>query len=215
MKTTFLFALLCAACAATIDAPPADLNSAAVVEASMQQDGSEASAWSEEQAAAYAQFTQPSDQHRELAALEGEWQATMLIWMAPGADPVEGRFSSTIQMILGGRYMIENVVGTAADQAFEGHMSMAYNNATHEYFSTWYDTLGTGWSISNGTRASDGALHMNGLVQDFMNPIGRPFRSVMHPAPDHNSFRVEVFSGQPDGTEFKNMELLYQRQLNR
>lgn len=213
MKITILVALLCGACAVSGDAPA--LDSANAIEASLQQNDAGTQALSDEQAAAYELFVEPGDQHRELAALEGHWEAKMLIWMAPGTQPVEERFASRIQMILGGRYMIEDVVGSVMGQEFEGHMSMAYNNATKEYFSTWYDTMGTGWSVSSGLRASDGALHMTGLVQDFMNPKGRPYRSVMHPAPDHNSFRVEVFSGQPDGSEFKNMELLYQRQLNR
>ena len=215
MKPTLLFALFCGACSATGDTASTTPVEVRVIEAALLQDDSGTQTLTPEQAAAYANFVEPGDQHRELAALAGHWEAKMLIWMEPGTVPLEERFSSHIQMILGGRYMVEDVVGSVMGQEFEGHMSMAYNNATKEYFSTWYDTLGTGWSVSTGTRTSDGALHMTGLVQDFMSPNGRPYRSVMHPAEDHNSFRVEVFSGQPDGSEFKNMELLYQRQLNR
>ncbi len=99
---------------------------------------------------AYSKAAQPGEQHKRLAVMAGKWKVTGKSWMGPGGAT---EFNSTTEasMMMGGRYLNETHKGSFMGQPFEGRGVEGYDNGAHEYFTTWFDNMGTGVMILRGT----------------------------------------------------------------
>lgn len=57
-----------------------------------------------------------------------------------------------------------------------------------------------------GPRRNKGGLEMSGMMQDAVNPDGRPYRMSSHPTNDKGEVVMDMYDTLPDGTEWKVME---------
>ena len=119
--------------------------------------------------AAYEKAMTPGEHHAKLALLEGNWAMTVTVWMQPGAEPTVSSATSTSKMVMGGRYMLDTVEGTAMGMPFTGMGWTGYDNVDQQYESTWIDNLGTGIYTYHGQWDDE----VNGIVMhgSYADPV--------------------------------------------
>lgn len=159
--------------------------------------------------AAMTEYMTPGAPHEELANHAGAWNVRTKMFMTPDAEAVEMDATADSEMILGGRYLLENFKGTMMGEPFEGMLIIGYNNLTEEYFSMWMDTWGTAVHQTQGARSENGTLVMTGRMHDVLTPEGRGWRHVIQP--DGSNYVVKLYDTLPDGTEWLVMDMTYSR----
>ena len=98
---------------------------------------------------AWMKAAAPGEVHAMLAGRVGNWTMKTRTWMQPGQPPVESEGRTRVEMILGGRYLMEWVEGEAWGMPFEGLSIMGCDNTTGVITNVWYDNLGTMTSVSS------------------------------------------------------------------
>lgn len=160
--------------------------------------------------AAMALAATPSEAHAEMARDVGHYRVEGLSWMAPGADPLPMEATANLELILGGRYLMQSFASDFMGMPYEGVLLMGHDNLSEEYWSLWIDNMSTGYSISSGTLNDEGNVEYSGVMRDIYTPSGRPSRTVMEHHED-GSFTIRMFDSVPGGGEFKVMEMTYSR----
>jgi hypothetical protein len=153
----------------------------------------------------------PGRAHKEFAQSAGEWKTVAKTWSHtdPDAAPETSEGNSNIEMIMGGRYMIEKYSGEMPGMGpFEGMGIMAFNNVTSEFEHIWLDSMSTGVMYSSGTE-TDGVITLTGEFADPMSGEMVQCRSVSTKVSDNERF-FEMFCTM-EGTEIKMMEITYTR----
>ncbi len=113
-------------------------------------------------------------------------------------------------MIMGGRYLQQQVKAEMMGMPFEGMGLWGYDNIKKEHISTWVDSMSTGIMVSRGTDDADGKVFtFNGEYLDASGKT-RKNKEVLR-IQDANKFLAEMYEVGPDGKEFKNMEMVYTR----
>lgn len=157
---------------------------------------------------AWTDFMTPGEQHTNLAKGVGEWKVSQKFWMAPGGEPMETEGTASAEMIMGGRYLVTNHKGTVMGMPFDGMSIEAYDNAAEKYVSIWIDNMGTGLAYSEGNYNDSGKLVYEGTMTDPMTKSAAWFKQTVEHV-DENTINFEMFMKNPDGSEFKNMEITY------
>jgi Protein of unknown function (DUF1579) len=164
-------------------------------------------AQSEAEMKAWTEYMTPSDIHKMIAKSDGEWNAEMNMWMAPGAPPTKAMSSCTNKMILGGRYQQSNYAGTMNGMPFEGVSTLAYDNSLKKFINTWIDNMGTGLIVMEGTwdNASNSMI-TKGKETDPITGKEISIRQVFKII-DDNTHSMEMYMTPVGGKEYKNMEI--------
>jgi len=164
-----------------------------------------------EQQQAMMKAMAPGEHHKHLAYFAGTFEYTNKMWMSPGAPPMESKGTSVSKMVMGGRYLQDDVVGSAMGMPFEGMALTAYDNTRGEYSLIWIDNMGTGITRATGTCSNDGkTLTFEGTVPYPGSPEPLPFKEVLTVIDDTHHTMAWYMPGQ-DGEMFKTMELSYTR----
>lgn len=171
----------------------------------------------EEMMKQWERFSTPGEHHDKLKAIEGRWNLKVTHWMAEGAPPQTSTATANARMVMGGRYLIEDVKGEGMDfgdgqkLAFEGMAIVGFNNATKEYFSFWIDNMGTGHMLEHGAGDISKRLETSGEHFCPMRGKDTEMRSVITRV-DNNTRKLEMWA--PDmatNKTFKTMEIVYTR----
>jgi hypothetical protein len=163
---------------------------------------------------AMMKLAQPGEHHKILGSLVGKWKTTGKTWMEPGQPAVEMSGTMEASWILGGRYLQEIHLGNFMGQPFEGRGLDGYDNATHEYFDSWVDNMGTGVMLFHGscddpckvlTETAEGPDPMTGKVMKT-----KTVTTFLDP--DTYRFEMYVVGVGKDGQDAKVMEMTGKRQ---
>ena len=120
--------------------------------------------------AAWEKAGTPGEQHKQLAAMEGNYTATVKMWMGPG-EPTVSEADVVRKMTLDGRVLTEHYTGNMMGRPFEGHGMLGYDNARGKYWSTWNDNMSTGIMTSWGVwDEAKKAIVFDGEVSNPMEP---------------------------------------------
>jgi Protein of unknown function (DUF1579) len=159
-----------------------------------------------------AKRIQPSDNHKILNDMAGTWDYKAKFWMDPKGKPEEGTGTSESTLILGGRYLQQDIKGTAMGQPFTGRGTMGFDNVREEYQSTWVDDMSTGQMISTGKyNPKTKTLEYTGTAADpFTGNKNQWYRTTVKMTSKNEHF-MEMFTKGADGKEFKTMEMKYKR----
>ena len=103
---------------------------------------------------AYMEVIKPGQAHQMLASLEGKWDYVMHSYEDPD-NPMEIKGTSSMTMVMGGRYLMQETEGAMMGMAFTGMGVTGFNNATKKFESIWYDNMGTGIMKSVGEADND------------------------------------------------------------
>lgn len=149
----------------------------------------------------------PGAPHAHLAALAGEWAATTTMYL-DGSTPTTSTGTISFESLLGGRYLLGRYQMTFMGQPMEGLSIDGYDNAKQEYFSLWFDSMGTGFYEARGQASADGRTVTHAGIME-MGPLQIPARSETVYL-DQDSVRFTMWQS-PGGQETKAMEMEYNR----
>ncbi|RUT70586.1 DUF1579 domain-containing protein [Flavobacterium cupreum] len=159
---------------------------------------------------AWVAYATPGSPHKMMADETGIWNCEMTFWMEPNGKPEKATSTATIKMILGGRYQEANYSGTMMGQPFEGKSTLAYNNASKEYTTTFIDNMGTG--ILTATGKYDEKTKSIAFKGDMVNPLNgkkTPYREI-YTIVDATTRKMEMFDVK-NGKEYKSMEIVMKK----
>ena len=160
---------------------------------------------------AWKEYMTPGEAHKMMANEEGNWNCDMTFWMGPDAPPQKETSSCEIKMILDGRYQQSIYTGNMMGMPFEGISTVAYDNATNEYVSTWIDNMGTGMMVMRGTfNGNTRTTTLNGTMVD---PVTKTVKEVreLYDIVDENTRKMQMFETPKGGKKYKSMEIILTR----
>jgi hypothetical protein len=150
----------------------------------------------------------PGPEHKILADDVGTWDATVEMWMAPGAAPVVSKGVEKVRM-LGGFWQVSDFEGTFMGQPFQGLGQVGYDPAKKKYVSTWIDTWST--AFSNGEATYDSAAKTMTGAMEMPGQDGK-LTKVKETTVWKGDTRVFTMSAPgPDGKEVPTMRITYTR----
>jgi hypothetical protein len=160
---------------------------------------------------AWEAYMTPGEPHKRMAAEEGKWNDELTFWMGPDAPPEKATATEEVKMIMGGRYQVSTTTGEMMGMPFEGRGTLAYDNATNEYISTWIDNMGTGLSVMRGKYdEASKSTTLTGTMVDPMTGKEKQMKQV-YTIIDDNTRKIEMFETAQGGGEYKNMEIVMKR----
>lgn len=163
-------------------------------------------------AKAWEEYATPGEMHKMMASETGNWNCEMTFWEHDGAEPQKTTVTANVNMAMGGRYQVGDYKGKMMGMDFEGKSTMAYDNASNEFTSTWIDNMGTGMMVMKGKMNSDGkSMTLNGEMTDPMTKGTCKAREV-YTVVDDNTRKMEMFNTKGNAKEFKSMEIMMKRQ---
>lgn len=165
--------------------------------------------------AEWARTATPNEHHARLEESVGTWDVDSKYWMAPGTPPQETTAESTIESILGGRYILEHYTGSVhmpgmEPQPFNGMGLFGYDVAKEQYVGVWADTMSTAPMMTTGQY--DESTRTITLSCEFDCPMQGPSTMKMtHKQVGPDRFIVTGYQTPQGGEEAKVMELTYNR----
>ena len=116
----------------------------------------------------------PGAPHKLLASRAGSWTAKTRFWMTPGEPPMESTGTCERKMILGGRFLREEINSEMMGTPFHGIGVTGYDNHAGKYVMDWIDSMGTGIYRFEGTASADGkTITLEGRFDDPAKGPGR------------------------------------------
>lgn len=159
---------------------------------------------------AFVNAMTPGEAHSELADQAGTWDYTVSIYNDPNAEPTTMAGRSVKKMIMGGRFLREDLEGEFLGQRFTGLGLTGYDNVTGEWVSVWLDNMGTAIHHYTGQTADDGTKVYTAEMHDPATRKAISTRSVTRVQDrDHHTF--ESYVKAPDGSEVLQMRVEYVR----
>ncbi|GAA5068489.1 DUF1579 domain-containing protein [Lysobacter panacisoli] len=153
----------------------------------------------------------PGEQHKQLAAMVGNWTTKQTMWMDPKTPPMVQSGSATNTLVLGGRHVRMDYHGQWMGQPFDGLGYTGYDNVTGKYYSSWMDSGSTGLFVSHGDY--NPATHSYTFTGEMADPASGgakiPVRQVVRIVDnDHHVFDMYETRG---GKEAQTMKIEYTR----
>lgn len=167
--------------------------------------------------ARWMEFMTPSERHVQLAKCEGEWDLEMRYWESPEAEPQVNEVRSTAKMVMGGRYLVEEIegmisMGGPAPVPFEGMLITAFDNHAGEWRTVWIDNFGTGlWTERGGAQEGEDIwMETKGKNYDPMSGEEKQTMTRVRWI-DADTKLMEFYGASPGQEMRKGMEIHYSR----
>lgn len=152
----------------------------------------------------------PGPQHEMLTARAGTWTVKGQMWEHPGAEAMPMDAKATTEVLLGGRYTVEDFRSDFMGMPFEGRLIQGYDNLSERYWSLWMDNMSTGGWLSYGVETAPGVIEYVGTATDILTPEGRTTR-ITTTNHDDGSYTMKMYDWREGEGEFQSMELHYTR----
>jgi len=164
-------------------------------------------------AKAWTDYATPSKAHEMLAKDSGTWDAELTFWSPDNPQEMKSTATVTYKMIMGGKYQEGNYSGDMFGMPFEGKGTVAFDNATEEFVSTWIDNMGTGMMVTRGKY--DEATKTSTFHGEMVDPVTKKAKKVKEIITyiDDNNQKMEMFDVLEDGKEFKSMQVVSKRKM--
>lgn len=163
-----------------------------------------------EEMKAWQENMTPSQHHKWLATMDGEWDATVKMWMDPSQPPSESKSTTINQMIMGGLYQRSTHNGEMMGMPFMGESITGYDNAKKKFLSTWIDNFGSSIMFLEGQYdEKSNSLTLEGNMMDPATGKDMVVKEVLTKLSE-DSHKFEMFM-LTDGNEIKTMEISYSR----
>jgi hypothetical protein len=92
--------------------------------------------------------------------MAGDWEAHARFWTwnDPSAAPTECKATVNARMVMGGRFLMQNVEGHCMDEPVEAIGVIGYDNAAGRYEAASFDNMGTSISLHSGKMNESGDI---------------------------------------------------------
>lgn len=156
-------------------------------------------------------YAMPGKAHQLLDRMAGQWDTVTRYWMFPGAEPAEAKGTSARKWILEGRFLLEELDGGNLALPFRGVGWYGYDAFEQKYTSAWVDTMSTAILANLGTYdATNDVVNFVGEYKDPWSGMKKKNRGITRfLGKDQQALELHVT--QPDGQEFKMLEIVYTR----
>ena len=158
----------------------------------------------------YKQLATPGEPHKLLANLAGNWTTTTKSWMDPGKPPMESTGTAVMKMVLGGRFLLQEFTSEMMGQPFSGIGIDGYDNLRQKYVTAWFDTMGTGIFLMEGSASPDGKTITLEGQHDEPGGGSMSHRAVWKLV-DENTQTFDMYGAHHGAKEMKMMEITYTR----
>lgn len=164
----------------------------------------------EEMMEIYTKLATPGEQHQLLASLAGSWTTKAKEWMDPQKQPVESTGSVNSKMLLGGRFLQQEITGTMHGKPHNGIWTVGYDNLLKRYVSTWIDSMSTQIFIMDGTASEDGkTITFTGQHAEIGG--GHMTHRAVWKIVDRNTQEFIMYGAYHGAEEMKMLEVVYTR----
>jgi hypothetical protein len=164
---------------------------------------------SEEEMAQWQRAATPGAAHGELAQQAGSWTYVVTIWEGPNSEPMRLEGIAKKTMVMGGRYLQEELSGAFMGQEFTGFGITGYDNVAAEFVSIWLDNMSTTMARSTGKNDGSGTLVFR---SEHLSPSGEKLktRSLIDVTDgDHHTY--QAYMTKRGEKEFLHMSVEYTR----
>jgi hypothetical protein len=159
----------------------------------------------------WASLSKPGPAHTLLEMFVGEWDSTITVRSEPGGRSETSRGRSSINRVLGGRFLQENFEGEAAGEKFQGMGVMGYDNGARQFKFVWIDSLNTALTISSGSYSPDrNRFEMASEVYDPLLGGLKTVRASLQ-IKNRDEYEYVMVDTAPNGKEFISFEMRYTR----
>lgn len=160
---------------------------------------------------AWKDYMTPGEMHKLLAEETGTWDVTMTFWQGPAAEPQTATSVGNVNMVMGGRYQETVYNGKMMGMDWQGKSTVAYNNKTGMFTSTFIDNTGTGMMVGTGNYdEATKAIISTGEMADIVTGKPVKFREV-YTMVDAKTRKLEMFDTKEGEKEYKSMEIVMKR----
>ena len=165
----------------------------------------------ESQIETLVRYAMPGKEHKLLNRMAGHWETLTRYWMAPGVEPVESKGTSTRKWILEERFLMEELDGGNLALPFHGLGLYGYDAFERKYTSAWVDTMNTSILTNLGTsEQTNDVVNFAGQYNDPWTGTKKKERGVIRFLGQDRHI-LELHITEPDGKEFKMLEITYTR----
>ncbi len=161
------------------------------------------------------ELAHPGPEHERLHKMVGHWEETMTVWPQPGADSVVSTATTTIESILGGRFILTHSTGTMFGQPVERYAIIGFDRRHGEYTLVALDNGGTYWITASGPLDEETqTIQMSGEDDDPIFGFTQTYTMHMRLV-DDDEIHSEVIFTNPEMTggapEFKMIDVISKR----
>jgi len=154
----------------------------------------------------------PSENHKVLSALVGNWDATVKFWMESGEKAEQSKASVSNELINDGRFLKQSYNGDWNGAPYIATGFTGYDNIREEYENIWLDNFSTGMMKATGQYDSKSntlafSCNYSCIMTGEKNKWSRSEWTIL--GDDKNIYKS--FSKDPEGKEFLAMEITYTR----
>ena len=158
----------------------------------------------EEAMAKTMELATPGAEHQRLAQMVGTWTNHYKMRWGPNEPWQEFDGTSEHELVLGGRYLQEDVSFEMMGMPMKGLQLLGYDRMSGEYTSLWADSMSTWWVEARGHVRPDHVIEFKGTMRDVAGE--RPYRmTVEHKGPDE--VHMEMFDFIPPQGDFLTMTI--------
>jgi hypothetical protein len=154
----------------------------------------------------------PGEHHKHLETLAGKWVQVVKARTGPNAAWSESGGKAEYKLILGGRFIMEEVKCMMFGRPFGWVGLYGYDNMQEKHTAVWADDFGTNTEFAEGQCDSAGkSVTYLGERSDPRTPGGTArFKWVVTVESD-DRMRIEMYEIDKDGKGFKNAEIIATR----
>lgn len=165
-----------------------------------------------EMMAKWMKYSTPSDGHKVFGELVGKWTTTSQWWEHKDSKPQVSPGTSTLKLVMGGRFLEHTFKGKSMGMPFEGRGFTGFNNVTKKYETLWLDNMATGMMTGSGSfDESSKTFKEGGEYVCPMTEKKRDYRAEWKIV-DKNNLVYSMWGEDLDsGEEFKQMEIAFKR----
>lgn len=156
---------------------------------------------------AWQAFATPSEEHKKMAELVGDWTCKMEDFSS--GQPMTSEATAKFTMIMDGRYLMQELSGNMGGMAFKGMGLTGYNNQTKKFQEIWIDSMGTAIFFSEGTRLDENTTESKGKMT--MPGMGDVDTRTVAKRIDKDHHEFHIHSPGPDGKEMLAVKITYTR----
>jgi hypothetical protein len=159
------------------------------------------------QAPAEPPMPKPGPEHELFKQDAGTWDATVELWMAPGAPPTTSKGVETNVVGCGGLCLVTDFKDVGG-MPFDGHGTTAYDSIKKKYVGSWTDSMSTGLSIGESTYDPAKKI-VTGYMEgpDMTGKVVKSKSVVEYKADGSRVFTM--YNKTPDGKEVAGMRITY------
>jgi len=150
----------------------------------------------------------PGPEHELFKHDAGTWDATVEMWMAPGAPPMTSKGVETNTLGCGGLCLVTDFKGEFGGMPFHGHGTAAYDSIKKKYVGSWTDSMSNGLAVSESTY--DAAKKVSTGYMEGPDMSGQVVKTKAMTEYKADGSRVfTLYNKAPDGKETPGMRITY------